>query len=281
MACLVSVARWSYLAHIADCLFKDDPGPAPPHLPPDLPPAIYKGKPMANLNATPLSTRHRATKLVWAMCLPLILAGCQTAASLREEGRLALNRGQYARALEKSSLAVEKDPSSARCQYQLGLAYLALDRGFEAQYALEKAHALAPHDKSLTPDILDALAEALFQQDRSANLYAFLDKMVETYATTRDYLRQAEYLARSGDPDAARLSFRKAAYFADPGDAEPYIAIADFYTSISDQPNAVTALRYANYVAPGNLAVAERLRKFGIVPGPTIAQAPPKPALLR
>jgi len=236
---------------------------------------------MANLDATMNCPRPRAMKLIWAMCLPLILVGCQTAADLREESRLALNRGQYDRALEKSSASVEKDPSSAHCQYQLGLSYLALDRGFEAQYALEKAHALEPNDKSLTPDILDALAEALYQQDRSANLYAFLDKMVETYTTTRDYLRQAEYLAKSGDPDAARLSYRKAAYFAEPGDVEPYLAIADFYTSISDQPNAVTSLRYANYVAPGNLDVAERLRKFGIVPGPTSAQAPPKPALLR
>jgi len=236
---------------------------------------------MANQHATPTSNRHKAMTLAWVLCLPLIIASCQTAANLREEGLLALNRGQYDLALEKSSLAVEKDPSSARCQYQLGLAYLALDRGFEAQYALEKAHSLEPHNRSFTADVLDALAEALFQQDRSANLYSFLDKMVETYGTTRDYLRQAQYLVKSGDPDAARLSFRKAAYFADPGDVEPYLAIADFYTSISDQPNAVTALRYANYVAPGNLDVAERLRKFGIVPGPTIAQAPPKPALLR
>lgn len=256
----------------------DDPPVTPPG---EHPGTIYEGKPMANHDAIRTPSRHTTITLAWALCLPLVIAGCQTAANLREEGRLALNRGQYARALDKCSLAVEKDPSSAHSQYQLGLAYLALDRGFEAQYALEKAHALEPDDRELTPDILDALAEALSQQDRTANLYAFLDKMVETYRTTRDYLRQAEYLAKSGDPDAARLSFRKAAYFADPGDVEPYLAIADFYTAISDQPNAVTALRYANYVAPGNLDVAERLRQFGIVPGPTVAQAPPKPALLR
>jgi len=236
---------------------------------------------MANQNTTRISTGRAVTGLALALCLPLVLAGCQTAANLREEGRLALNRGLYARALNKCTLAVEKDPSSALSQYQLGLSYLALDRGFEAQYALEKAHSLEPSNKQLTPDILDALAEALFQQERTDNLYAFLDKMVETYGTTRDFLRQGEYTAKSGDPDSARLSFRKAAYFADPGDVEPYIAIADFYTSISDQPNAVTSLRYANYVAPGNLDVAERLRKFGIVPGPTISEAPPKPALLR
>ncbi len=237
--------------------------------------------------ATPESNPQRAglvaLTLGLTLCLPLFLAaGCQQSAiNLREEGRLALNRGQAPLALEKTQQAVDKDPSSVRSQYQLGLVFLELDRNLEAQYALEKAHALRPDDPHLTPKILDALAEALFRQDRMANLFEFLDKQVKTTGTTRDFLRQGDYLARSGDPDAARLAYRKAAYFADPKDPEPYLTIADFYASIGDQPNAVTALRYANYVDPGNLDAAERLRRFDIVPGPTIAEAPPKPALLR
>jgi len=216
------------------------------------------------------------------LCLPLVLTGCQkTAANLREDGRLAMNRGQADAALHYTQRAVDIDPSSARSQYQLGLVHLELDQPLQAQYALEKAHALSPDNKSLTPQILDALAESLLRQDRLPNLLEFLDKQVKTYATTRDFLRQGEYLARSGDPDAARLAYRKAAYFAEPKDPEPYIAIADFYTAIGDQPNAVTALHYANYVDPGNLDVADRLRRFDIVPGPTISKAPPKPALLR
>ncbi len=214
------------------------------------------------------------------LCLPLFTAGCQTAVDLRNEGILALNRGQNELALEKLTRAVERDASSARNHYQLGRAYLALDRNIKAQYQLEKAYALRPNDKHLTPSILDHLAESLFRQERMENLFAFLDKQVAQDGTTRDFLRQGEYLAKAGDPDAARLAFRKAAYFADLDDPEPYIAIADFYTAIGDQPNAITALRYANYVDDGNLGVAERLRRFGIVPGPTITEAPPKPALL-
>lgn len=216
------------------------------------------------------------------ICLPLVLAaGCTTARNLREEGVLAMNRGQNELALEKITQAAEKDPSSAFTQYELGRAYLALDRNLEAQYALEKAHALRPDDKAFTPDVLDALAESLFRQDRRPNLLGFLDRQVATYGTTRDYLRQGKYLALAGDPDAARLAFRKGAYFADRHDPSPYLAIADFYLSIGDQPNAVTSLRYANYVAQGNLEVASRLRQIGIVPGPTITAEPPKPALLR
>jgi len=231
------------------------------------------------------SQSHRATLtsvlLGAILCLPLLLTGCQkTAANLREDGRLALNRGHTDTALDLTLQAVEIDPGSPWTQYQLGLVYLELDKPLEAQYALEKALALRPDDKAFTPKTLDALAESLYRQDRIPNLLEFLDKQVETYASTRDYLRQGEYLAKSGDPDAARLAYRKAAYFADVDDPEPYIAIADFYTSIGDQPNAVTSLHYANYVDPGNRDAAERLRRFDIVPGPTISKAPPKPALL-
>jgi Flp pilus assembly protein TadD len=226
-------------------------------------------------------TRPTTALLGACVCLLLITAGCTTAVNLRDEGVLALNRGQNELALTKLTQAVQKDPSGARTHYQLGRAYLATDQNLEAQYELEKAYALRPNDPELTPGILDSLAESLFRQQRMENLFAFLDKQVAQDGSTRDFLRQGEYLAKAGDPDAARLAFRKAAYFADQNDAEPYIAIADFYTSIGDQPNAVTALRYANYVDAGNLEVADRLRQFGIVPGPTVTEAPPKPALLR
>lgn len=236
---------------------------------------------MAILESKPLRLLHTSVLLGATLCLPLLTAGCKTALNYREEGRLALNRGQTALALEKTQMAIDIDPSAPKTQYQLGLVYLESDKPLQAQYALEKAHAIRPNDPELTPMVLDALAESLYRQDRMANLFEFLDKQVKSYATTRDYLRQGEYLAKAGDPDAARLAYRKAAYFADPKDPEPYIAIADFYTAIGDQPNAVTALRYANYVDPGNLDAAERLRRFDIVPGPTISKAPPKPALLR
>lgn len=224
---------------------------------------------------------RNAAMLLTCVCLALLLAGCQSAINLRDEGVLALRRGQNQLAVQKLTQSVELDESSARSRYQLGRAYLAVNENIKAQYELEKAYALAPDEDDLTPDILDHLAEALYRQDRTASLFAFLEKQTSQTPTTRDYLRQGKYFAMAGDPDAARLAYRKATYFADPKDVRPYVAIADFYTSIGDEPNAVLALRYANYVAPGNLDVAERLRKFGIVPGPTITEAPPKPALLR
>lgn len=214
-------------------------------------------------------------------CLLMVIAGCQTAADVRQQGVYAMVRGENDIAVAKLTKAVDMDASSAKSHYQLGRAYLAVGENLKAQYELEKAYALLPDDKKLTPDILDDLAESLFRQGRRANLIALIEKQVHNAPTTRDFLRQGKYFTKLGDPDAARLAYRKAAYFADPKDVVPYLAIADFYTDLGDQPNAVLALRYANYVDPGNPDVAERLRRFGIVPGPTIAEEPPKPALLR
>lgn len=234
------------------------------------------------LNTCRTRTRlSKAAPLIVAACLALMITGCQTALDLRNEGSLALNRGQNQLAVKKLTASIDRNPSIAISHYYLGLAYLNLDRPLDARYALKNAHALRANNKDLAPKIQDALAQALSRQDNPDDLFAFLDEMVATYGTTRDYLRQAEYLIKAGDPDAAQLSLRKAAYFADPGDAEPYLAIADFYTSLNDQPNAITALKYANYIDPGNPDAADHLRQFGIVPGPTISKAPPKPALLR
>ncbi len=231
-------------------------------------------------NIQPRSRLH-ALLLSICFCLPMLAVGCQNSLNLRNEGVLAMKRGQHQLAVQKLTKAVEIHPSNARNRYELGRAYLAVDENIKAQYELEKAYSLRPKDDELTPDVLDHLAEALFRQDQTASLYAFLDKHVDEVPSTRDYLRQGKYFAKAGDPDAARLAYRKATYFADHGDPKPYLAIADFYSNIGDEPNAVLALRYANYVDPGNRAAAERLRKFGIVPGPTISEEPPKPALLR
>ena len=80
---------------------------------------------------------------------------------------------------------------------------------------------------------------------------------------------------QQGDIDQAKLAYRKAAFFALPGDAEPFLTLADFYESIGDTANAVTALRHAYTVTPKDRQIHDRLRRYGIVPGPT-AQLPPE-----
>jgi tetratricopeptide (TPR) repeat protein len=210
----------------------------------------------------------------------ITLTACENNTRLREKGMLSLGNKDYAAAQSQFTRAAEKKPSDALSLYYLGITELRMGRPLDAQIALEKALVLLPDDKELTPEILDRLAEAMYQQNRVEQLHGFLDRTANFYSTTRDYLRQADYLVKTGDLDAAMTALQKAAHFAAPGDATPYIAMADFYEAINDVPNALTSLRYAYYVDPRKAQLDDRFRKFGVVPGPTVSLEPPKPQML-
>lgn len=223
------------------------------------------------------------TRLASGLALTLavaVLTGCVTNMQLRERGEEALARGDAPAAREAYGQAVDRRPSDWMAQEGLGRAYLALDQPLEAQLAFEKAHVARYDDPDFTPRIVDGIAEALYRQERDQELHAFLEDTANYYATTRAYLRQAEYLVKLGDADAAVVAYQKAAYFADDDDARPYVELADYYQSINDQPNALRSLRYAYYVDPDYPGLADRFRAFGVVPGPTLADEPPKPDLL-
>jgi len=226
----------------------------------------------------PLKSLWQATVLL--LC-GVLLAACTTNVQLREQGHEALDRGNAPQARESFAYAVERRPADAKARYGLGLAYLELNRPLDAQLAFEKALAVKHDDRELTDEILDGVAESLFRQERFEQLHAFLDETARYYGESDDHLRQARYLVKMGDLDAAVVAFRKAAYFADQGDAEPYLEMSAFYESINDQPNALRALRYAYWVNPDHPDIPDRFRAFGKVPGPTLREAPPKPALLR
>ncbi|MCC6680007.1 MAG: hypothetical protein IT445_03800 [Phycisphaeraceae bacterium] len=213
------------------------------------------------------------------LCL-LLAGGCQTNTSLREDGLVAYQGGDYPGAAAKFARAVELADNDYQSYYYLGRTQLKLGKYLDAQLNLERALALRSNDPVLTPNILDYLAEAYYQQNRPANLSAFLQKTASDYGTSRDFLRQGKYLAMIGDADGARVALRKAAYFAAAGDAEPYLAMADFYHQLNDLANEQVALRYAYYVNSKYPGLADRLRALGVVPGPTMALEPPRPEML-
>lgn len=207
--------------------------------------------------------------------------GCESNLMIREKGHAAMRAGNVEGARTQYARAVEQDPANAMSQYHLGLSQLELNQPREAQISLERALSIKRADPVHTPMILDALAEAIYRQDRHDALHSFLESTTRTYGTTRDYLRQADYLVKTGDVDEAKLALRKAAYFAEPADPSPYIAMAEFYSELNDVPRAVEALQYAYHVSPENPKVVNMFRQFGIVPGPTVGVAPPKPELAR
>ena len=56
--------------------------------------------------------------------------------------------------------------------------------------------------------------------------------------------------------------------------ADAYVAAADLAERLGDEALALRRLRQAYGIEPGNQAIADRLREFGEVPGPTIALPP-------
>ena len=218
----------------------------------------------------------------FVMCLLLLgSTGCEmTNPELRHRGRSAYLGGNYERSRDFYAQAVRQNPTDVEAQYGLGRAHLELDQPRDAHLAFEEAMALASDDQNLMPRILDGLAEALYRLERQDRLHAFLQHCVERYGTTRDYLRQGDYLARIGDMDGAEGAYRRAAHFAPDGEVEPFLALARFYENRNDMTKSVRALRWAYYVDPHNPEVVQRLRDHGLVPGPTVAEEPDR-ALLR
>ncbi|MEM1109816.1 MAG: hypothetical protein AAGH99_14115 [Planctomycetota bacterium] len=211
----------------------------------------------------------------------LALVGCKNNVVFREMGYDSYRQQDFVTAAEHFQVAVDKKPSDYRSQYYLGVSLLQLDKPIPAQTPLEQALALRPDDPSWTARIADSLAESYYRQERFETLYGFLDDQIATYnQASGDFLRKAKYLGLVGDADGQKTALQKAAFFALDGDTKPYLAIADFYESFNDTPNAIQALRFALYEDGDDEVVKDRLRGLGIVPGPTVAEAPPKPEIL-
>ena len=203
-----------------------------------------------------------------------ISIGCKTDNSiLRQRGLAALQRNNEAAAMDAFSLAIAQDPTDWRAHYQRGKLLMKQGKPLDARLAFEQARSLRP-DHAETPRLIDCTAEAMFQQERYDDLYELLDKAGEEFGRSHDFLRQADYLTRLGDMDAARIAHLKAAQFAEPGDAEPYIKLAAFYEQVGDSVKAVGAWKRAYHFAPNNTEVADKLRQHGIVPGPTLTSPP-------
>ncbi len=216
----------------------------------------------------------------WLMIWVAVVAfsGCvQSNARLRKQGSEAYLSEDIVQADERFSQAVARDPTDWKSLFYLGRVRLAQARWFDAQLLLEQALELRHHDPE-TADILDGLAESLSKLGRVQKLHSVLAQAVEEYGTSRDYTRQGRYLHQLGNIDAAKLAYRKAAFFAEEGNVEPFVALADFYELIGDTENAITALRHAYAVKPSDSRLDRRLRRYGIVPGPTVGIKPEKAA---
>jgi len=214
----------------------------------------------------------------------LLIAGTLTACHtpthlLRQRGERAYQAGEYPAARSNFQQVANRDPSDWMANYYLGRLALNDGRPLAARTYLEAAYAVrneGPPAHPETFDVIDALAEALFQQGDYPRLIGFTDEVIDQFGRVEDYLRKADYLARMGDHDAAVVAYKQAIRTAPSDDPRPYVALADFYDSLGDREAAIVQLRYAYTIAPADPKIADRLRAHGVVPGPTVKLTPPQ-----
>lgn len=189
----------------------------------------------------------------------------------------AIEAENYAEAEQRLGTVLYNDPQDWEARYLMGLTYLGQGRAVEAQTQLELALAAKDRSKEQTPKILDELARSLEQQELYDQLYAFLDAQIDRYEGWEDYARKARFLAKANDIDGAALAYRQAAYFSRNETENIYLEIAQFYEDLGDYGKAVQALKWAYYIKPEHTQIPNRFRRLGVVPGPTLKEAPPQP----
>jgi tetratricopeptide (TPR) repeat protein len=190
------------------------------------------------------------------------------------EGQMAYDDKNYPLAEQKVTKVLAEDDTDADALYLLGQIRLSQGRSAEAIVPLQKALTLVEDEREPKEKVLDALAEAYLQQKQYDTLANLLQHAVNEDGRLPDYLRQAKYLGKMGDADGALLAYRKAIRFAGPKNDQGYLALADYMESIGKTDQAILAIRKALYISPGNKKTMERLRKYGIVPGPAAAVRP-------
>jgi len=210
-----------------------------------------------------------------AVVVCVIAAGCSAPNSvLIERADAAVANSQPLRAEAFLVRAMAHDQTDWRVYERFGQLRLADHRALDAQVYFEQALTLRP-DHPETGQIIESLAESLLMQGKYDAMGQVLAARASHTGQEVDYLRQGRFLTRIGDVDAAMLAYRKAAAVAEPGDADPMLAIAALYESTGDNANALLYLRYAYYQQPANLFIADELRRHGMVPGPTAGLEPP------
>ena len=208
----------------------------------------------------------------------LTLAGCGFNPTFEKaQAKKSYEAGDYAAAAERYYAVTDYAEHDWEAHYYLGLCYLELGEPIKAQTSLEQALAVKENSKLWAPPILDALAEAYFQQERYEAMYAFLREAIDTYGTWQDFARQARYMAKAGDNDGAALAYYKACTFSNRTSAAIYVEAADFYVAIADYKTAVKYLKWAYFLDDQYPQIGERLERLGVVPGPTLRVQPPAP----
>lgn len=216
-------------------------------------------------------------RTIWVLASVVMMAGCESAPVLRQQGMDAYRVKDYATCRAKFEKVADANPADWKAQWYLGKAALAQGDANTARMHLEQAYTLRGHGRTWEPegaDILDDLTAAILAQGDRARCISVCDEAIRNFGKARDYMRKGDMLVKLGDADAAVTAYLQAAKIAGASDATPYRKLANMYEQAGVKQQALDMLRAASWIEPRNSEIQEQIRRLGDVPGPTFARPP-------
>jgi tetratricopeptide (TPR) repeat protein len=212
------------------------------------------------------------------MCAALV--GCADIVTYsqdsQQKGMQYYNAGQYTDAAGAFSNAVKQAPGNYEARYYLANSYAQTGsyekaiQSYRAALDSMKLTYAGQRDTALREKIIDGLARAVAQSPNRHTELAALEEAARGKSNAEDYIILAKASHYAGDPDGAMEHYNHAALLA-PDDFQVQKQHGLYLDSLG-QSTATTPLRRANALNPEDAEVASALRKYGVIPGPSLKQ---------
>jgi tetratricopeptide (TPR) repeat protein len=204
--------------------------------------------------------------------LMAMLAGCaqRQVAQVRADANALYFNGAHQQAQPLYEEVVQREGGGARGHYELGRNLLALGRSGEAREQMILAFNLEPANLGY----FDGMADAYVAAGNEEDLFEALEHRIRDRGGVDDYLVLGRYAQRLGHADEAERAYLSAAEIDGGSTRAPQEALAGFYRAVGDVPGEVRRLRMVLWFDATDVAVANRLRELGEIPGPSLALEP-------
>jgi tetratricopeptide (TPR) repeat protein len=226
-----------------------------------------------------LSTPFAVMALFLVIGLGGTIIGCESvkktlstppSVKLQQDGDHEFKWGRYESAAVFYKRILDREPGNPKALEMYGRCMLKLDRPADAANAFLAGTAHRPGDRSL----LFLLARAEF----ASGSYDRSFQLVRTWAIDNEdseaWLLLASFALELDDPDNARDAIERAIELDATGSAAAYLAAADLAERLGDTDLALRRLRQAYGIEVENDEIADRLREYGEIPGPTVVLPP-------
>ncbi|MDP7008146.1 MAG: tetratricopeptide repeat protein [Phycisphaerales bacterium] len=195
--------------------------------------------------------------------------GQPSTTALMDKGSFAMWQGRWSDAAASYSEITKMHPGDWEAHFHLGQCLLELGDPHGAAASLEIANTIVPD----SIEVSDLLADSYLALGDENTLFTFLETTANERQTVRAWTRFAEYSMAVSDPDNAMMAINTAIALGGETTAKPYIVAATFAEQLGDDSLAVTRLKEAWSIDATNQQVADALRGYGEIPGPTMTGA--------